>query len=90
MTQCDSLASALIIAWRKHHKAGFINEIAYQHEIILNKQELAEAFREMDSLAKEQLHLPLYEISELVLQKMQRSTSAPPRRSEIRKIIGNK
>lgn len=72
-SQHESLASALSVAWRKHKKDCSVDNVTYQQKVILNNQELMQAITEMDTLLQEQPKLPLLEIAEQVIQKIDKS-----------------
>lgn len=68
--QYESLASALSGAWRKHHKDCSIDNITYEQQVIINSEELAQAFTEMDNLTREQPKRQPYEIAEQIIQEI--------------------
>lgn len=51
-SQYESLASALSGAWRKYNKDCSVDNVSYEHKVIINHEELARAFTEMDSLSR--------------------------------------
>lgn len=67
--QYESLASALSGAWRKHKKDCSIDSITYEQQIVINSDELTQAFTEMDNLAREQPKRQPYELAEQVIQE---------------------
>lgn len=69
----SSLAGALEAAWRKHNRDWSIDSIAQEQKIIINREELVQAFAEMDNLAYDQPERSRQEISEQAVQKMHRA-----------------
>lgn len=69
-SQHESLASALSSAWRKHNREFSIDNVSYEHKVIINHEELAQAFTEMDNLSREQPKCLPYELAELIIQKI--------------------
>jgi hypothetical protein len=69
----SSLAGALEAAWRKHNRNWSIDSIAQEQKVIINRDELIQAFTEMDNLTQEQPKRPLHEISEQAIQAMDKA-----------------
>lgn len=67
--QYASLASALSAAWRKHNKDCSVDNITYEQQVIINSEELTQAFAEMDNLAREQPKRPPHELAEQIIQE---------------------
>jgi hypothetical protein len=70
-----SLASALEAAWRKHNRDWSIDSIVQDQRIVINSDELAQAFTEMDNLAHAQPKCSLHEISEKAIQEMNKAAA---------------
>lgn len=71
--QYESLASALSGAWRKHKKDCSIDNITYEQQIIINSDELTQAFTEMENLAREHPKLQPFELAEQIIQERDRA-----------------
>ena len=69
-SQHESLASALSGAWRKHNKDFSVDNVSYEQKVIINHEELARAFTEMDDLSREQPKRQPYELAEEIIQKI--------------------
>jgi hypothetical protein len=65
-----SLASALEAAWRKHNRDWSVDSIVQEQRIVVNSEELIQAFTRMDNLAHEQPKRSLKEISEQAVQEI--------------------
>jgi hypothetical protein len=74
--QYESLAGALSGAWRKHNKDCSVDSITYEQKVVINNEELARAFTEMDNLLREHPKRPPQELAEQVIQKIEQA-SAP-------------
>jgi hypothetical protein len=72
-SQHESLASALSGAWRKHNKDFSVDNVSYEQKVIINHEELARAFTEMDDLSREQPQPPPHELAELIIQKIDKA-----------------
>ena len=70
-----SLASALEAAWRKHNRDWSVDSIVQAQRVVINSEELTQAFTQMDNLAHEQPKRSLHEISELAVQEMDKADS---------------
>lgn len=69
-SQHPSLTIALNNAWRRYKKDCSVAHITYAQETIFNREELAEAFTEMDNLTREQAKRQPFELAERVIQAM--------------------
>lgn len=69
----SSLAGALEAAWRKHNRDWSIDSIAQEQRVIINREELVQAFAAMDNLTQDQPKRPLHEISEQAIQEMDKA-----------------
>jgi ubiquinone biosynthesis protein UbiJ len=69
-TQHASLAIALGGAWRKHRNNFSVDSITQEQKVVINSEELAQAFAQMDNLAHDQPKRPLHEIAEQVIQEI--------------------
>ena len=69
----ESLAGALSGAWRKHNKDFSVDNVSYERRVIINHELLAQAFIEMDNLAREQPKRLPHELAELIIQKMDKA-----------------
>ena len=72
-SQYESLASALSGAWRKHNKDFSVDNLSYEQKVIINHDELAHAFTEMDNLSREQPKRQPYELAEQIIQKIDKA-----------------
>ena len=70
----DSLAHALDNAWRKYKRDYSIGEISSERKVIVSSEALAQAFTEMDNLAREQPTRRPYELAEQVIREMGQGT----------------
>jgi hypothetical protein len=66
----SSLAGALEAAWRKHNRNWSIDSIMQEQKVVISREELIQAFAEMDNLAHDQPKRSLHEISEQAIQQM--------------------
>lgn len=73
--QYESLASALSGAWRKHNKDCSVDNITYEQQVIIDSEELAQAFTEMDNLAREQPKRQPYELAEQIIQEREQAAA---------------
>ncbi|MGB7921736.1 MAG: hypothetical protein WCF57_00695 [Pyrinomonadaceae bacterium] len=69
----SSLAGALEAAWRKHNRDWSIDSIAQEQKVVIDRDELMQAFTRMDNLAHDQPKLSLHEISEKTIQEMDKA-----------------
>lgn len=65
-----SLITALETAWRKHTREWSIADIAQDQGIIFNREELVQAFTQMDDLTRDHPKRPLHEITEQIIKEM--------------------
>jgi biopolymer transport protein ExbB/TolQ len=72
-TYSESLAGALEAAWRKHNREWSVDSIVQEQKIIINSEELSQAFAQMDNLAHEQPKRSRHEISEQTAQEMNKA-----------------
>lgn len=72
-THHASLAIALGGAWRKHNNNFSVDSITQEQRVIINSEELAQAFAQMDNLAHDQPKRPLHEIAEQVIQEIDKA-----------------
>jgi hypothetical protein len=49
----ESLASALSGAWRNHNKDFSVDNVSYEQKVIINHDELTQAFTEMSNFSRE-------------------------------------
>lgn len=68
--QHESLASALDSAWRRQKKDYSVGDITYQRKVVINNDELIQAFTLLDNLAREQPKPQPYELAERVIQEL--------------------
>jgi hypothetical protein len=66
----SSLTGALETAWRKHNRDWSIDSIVREQRVVINREELIQAFTEMDNLVHDQPKRSLHEISEQTIQAM--------------------
>jgi hypothetical protein len=69
-SQHETLAGALSSAWRKYDKDFSVNNISYEQKVIIDHEELARAFTEMDNLSRERPKRRLYELAEQMIRKI--------------------
>jgi hypothetical protein len=69
----SSLAGALEAAWRKHNRDWSIDSIVQEQRVIINREELVQAFTQMNNLAHDQPKRSLHEISEQAIQEMDKA-----------------
>ena len=69
-SQHETLAGALSGAWRKYNKDFSVNNVSYEQKVIIDHEELARAFTEMDNLSREQPKRQPYELAEQIIRKI--------------------
>lgn len=69
-SQHETLAGALSGAWRKHNKDFSVNNISYGQKVIIDHEELAQAFTEMDNLSRERPRRQPYELAEHIIREI--------------------
>jgi hypothetical protein len=77
-TYHTSLTNALETAWRKHNREWSIDSIAREQKVIISREELMQAFNQMDDLMRELPKRTLPEISEQVIREMERESDEKP------------
>lgn len=65
-----SLTTALETAWRKHNREWSVDSIVQEQKVIINREELMQAFSQMDNLTRELPKPSLPEISDRVIREM--------------------
>lgn len=71
--QYESLASALSGAWRKRNKDCSVDNITYERQVVINSEDLAQAFAEMDNLVREQPKCQPYELAEQIIREREKA-----------------
>ena len=66
----SSLVVALETAWRKHKRDWSIDNITREQEVIFSREELIQAFMQMDNLAGDEPKPSAHEISAQVIREM--------------------
>jgi hypothetical protein len=69
-SQHETLAGALSSAWRKYNKNYSVNNVSYEQKVIIDHEELAEAFTEMDNLSRERPKRQPYELAEHIIREI--------------------
>ena len=69
-SQHKTLAGALSGAWRKYNKDFSVNNVSYGQKVIIDHEELARAFTEMDNLSRERPKRQPYELAEHIIRKI--------------------
>jgi hypothetical protein len=69
-----TLTTALETAWRKHNREWSVDNIVREQEVIINRDELMQAFNQMDNLARDLPKRSLPEISEQVIREMNKTS----------------
>ena len=72
-TYHESLVVALRGAWRKHNNNWSVDSISQEQKVIINSEELSQAFAQMDDLAHNQPKRPPLEIAEQVIQEIDKA-----------------
>lgn len=66
----ETLAGALSGAWRKYNKDFSVENVSYEQKVIIDHEELAQVFNEMDNLSRERPKRQPYELAEQIIRKI--------------------
>lgn len=69
-----SLGDALVSAWRKHNREWSVDSIEQDQKVIFSRDELMQAFGQMDDLASEIPKRTVLEISEQIIREMNKAS----------------
>ena len=71
-TYHESLGSALESAWRKHNREWSIDSITQEQRIVFSREELLQAFSQMDNLVSELPKPTVPEMAEQIIRDMRK------------------
>jgi hypothetical protein len=71
-TYHESLGSALESAWRKHNREWSVDSITQEQRVIFSRDEILQAFSQMDDLASKIPKRTTLEITEQIIREMKK------------------